>query len=320
MLSKCYIRWGILLDYSILSRTQGQLAHLKLLGCQIDVYDLSYTNQRNSDFPHAHPFHEFYYILGGKVTLKVGNKKQQLKKGDILFVASGIEHMYLSEESSNCEYVNIAFDLRMDQPSVGRSAKEQDDFRDLIEDENFLIQNLLAFGTRHVRDKGGCLRSLENIVQCLEQSYLGDFICLMSYEVCFFLSALQNFSDIVVREDFKDEVRRLSDRRAVPAIKMSEYIWNHCEENITIEQIADALGYSKRSAQRILSDYYSVGYSVLVTHYRVAKLKMALQNGTDTLESFSEKCGYNDTRVLSRNFMKITGMTVAKFKQNLKKQ
>lgn len=308
------------MDYSILSRTQGQLVHLKLLGCQIDVYDLSYTNQRNSDFPHTHPFHEFYYILGGKVTLKVGNKKQQLRNGDILFVASGIEHMYLSEESSDCEYVNIAFDFRMDQNSFGRSVKDQDDFRDLIEDEQFLIQNLLAFGTRHVKDSGGCRKSLENIISCLEQTYLGDFICLTSYEICFFISALQNFSETVVREDLKEEVSRLSDRRAVPAIKMSEYIWDHCEENITIEQIADALGYSKRSAQRILSDYYSVGYSVLLTHYRVAKLKMALQEGTDTLESFSEKCGYNDTRVLSRNFVKITGMTVAKFKKNIKDQ
>ncbi|MCI8598826.1 MAG: helix-turn-helix transcriptional regulator [Lachnospiraceae bacterium] len=226
--------------------------------------------------------------------------------------------MYLSEESFDCEYINIAFDICMNQGATGRSTKEQDDFQELIEDEHFLIHNLLVFGTRHVQDKGGCLKSLDDIVCCLEQSYLGDFICLMAYETCFFLSALQNFSDTVIREDFTEEVYRLSSKRAVPAIKISEYIWNHCEEDITIEQIADTLGYSKRSIQRLLSDYYSVGYSVLLTHYRIAKLKIALQNGTDTLNSFSEKCGYNDTRVLSRNFIKITGMTVAEFKQNLK--
>ncbi|MCI8598825.1 MAG: cupin domain-containing protein [Lachnospiraceae bacterium] len=68
------------MNYSILSRTRGQLSQLNLLGGQIVVYDFSYTNQRNKDFPHAHPFHEFYYILGGKATLKVGNKKLRLKK------------------------------------------------------------------------------------------------------------------------------------------------------------------------------------------------------------------------------------------------
>lgn len=308
------------MDYSNLEKIRGQFTQLNLLGSQIDVYDFTYTTHRTTDFPHTHPFHEFYYILDGRATFRLGNKKIQFQKGDILYVASGTEHMYLSDKSIRCEYANIAFNIFMNTTPNERNPKNRNDYHELIDDENFLIQNLLAFGTRHVQDDGSCLKSLEDIIYCMERSHLGDFICLMSYQICFFLSAMQNFSDVVIRADFKEEVQRLKSKRTSAAIQIAEYIWEHCEQDITIDQLADTLGYSRRSAQRILSDYYSVGYSVLLTHYRVARLKIALENGTDTLESFSEKCGYNDTRVLSRNFLKITGMTVAKFKKNLKEQ
>ena len=306
-------------DYHLLDRIAGLMSYLQLLTCQITIYDFCYTDQRTCDFPHAHPFHEFYFLLRGSACIWTKEREFHLKEGDLLYVAPKTQHCFVAERSPDCGYVNVAFDFLTSAVPSTTPYKTLLRCEEIEYDEQFLIRNLTAGGTRCVKDHNGCRQEVDSIVTCLGNTFFGDTIRLFAYETCFFLSALQNFSQVLTREDFPLIDQFIRNRTCVKAVMIAQYVWEHCDEDISIDTLADTLHYSKRSIQRMLDDYYSIGFSKLLNHYRVAKLKSALRNGTDTLESFAERCGYSNTRSLSRHFQEITGMTVAQYKQDLKR-
>lgn len=304
------------MNYGLFKRLSGVLTRINLLSSQFLVYDFSYTDQRKIDFPHAHPFHEFYFLLQGGARIQMDQAEYQLQAGDMLHVAPGSEHHFILDSLSHCGYLNVAFDICYNSDKTGGYFNQYIDFPECVDDERFLITNLVSQGSRMGHDSCGCWQEIDHIVTCLEQTYLGDVIKIFSYMSCFFIAALQNFSEVKTRADFPQIDQNIRKRLSTKAIDIAQYIWEHSDEDLSIEQVAQALNYSKRSIQRILADYYSVGFSTLLSHYRVARLKAALRTGTDTLESFSARCGYHNTRGLSRHFQEITGMTVAQFKQN----
>jgi len=47
--------------------------------------------------PHFHPFHELIVIMGGRMTLKVGDKEISARSGEMFFYGAGLVH----EETSD---------------------------------------------------------------------------------------------------------------------------------------------------------------------------------------------------------------------------
>ena len=294
--------------YHILDRTKGVNLKHTLLSGEVLLYDLGYTDSRGGiDFPHSHPFHEFYLVISGVACIITENTSRMLREGEILD----------PEGSRDCGYVNFAFDWFPSWPEAGSELVNH--FPEFAKDERFLIDNLFYNGTRQAVDTCGCRQEIEHIVDCLGQTYLGDLIKLASYEICFLISALQNFSTTLRRDDFPAIDRQARDRTAVKAMRIAQYIWDHSGQELTIEQAAEDLNYSKRHIQRILADYYAIGFSKLLSHYRVARLKIALRSGEETVERFAERCGYSDTKSLSRSFREVTGITISQYKRDLRR-
>ena len=302
------------MDYQVLERTKGRSARLLLLGCRIMVYDFGYIDGDQADVEHQHPFYEFNYIVRGQAKMKVGDRTYLLEEEQLLFIDSGQKHRFLADESENCAYVYVTFDIAWGKSDF---AIEGSGYEDLVEDEEYLIRNLLDGGSRCTPDRGGCKKSLLDMIECLKNAYLGDIISVLAYQTCFFMAAFRNFSDMVTRKDFALQDQRFSKKTSIQAVRIAEYLWENCVGKMSLQQAAEELGYSVRSIQRMLSDFYAVGYGELLSRYRVEHLKRALKAGTDTLESFSEKCGYQDTRSLERSFRKVTGKSVAQYRRQL---
>ena len=304
--------------YHILDRTKGVNLKHTLLSGEVLLYDLGYTDSRGGiDFPHSHPFHEFYLVISGVACIITENTSRMLREGEILYVAPGTRHCFDPEGSRDCGYVNFAFDWFPSWPEAGSELVNH--FPEFAKDERFLIDNLFYNGTRQAVDTCGCRQEIEHIIGCLEQTYLGDLIKLASYEICFLISALQNFSTTLRRDDFPAIDRQARDRTAVKAMRIAQYIWDHSGQELTIERAAEDLNYSKRHIQRILAGYYAIGFSKLLSHYRVARLKIALRSGEETVERFAERCGYSDTKSLSRSFREVTGITISQYKRDLRR-
>ena len=41
---------------------------------------------------HSHDYFEFYFFLGGDVSITIANKKQKLEKGDMILLPPGVKH------------------------------------------------------------------------------------------------------------------------------------------------------------------------------------------------------------------------------------
>ena len=67
--------------YHILDRTKGVNLKHTLLSGEVLLYDLGYTDSRGGiDFPHSHPFHEFYLVISGVACIITENTSRMLRK------------------------------------------------------------------------------------------------------------------------------------------------------------------------------------------------------------------------------------------------
>lgn len=97
--------------------------------------------------------------------------------------------------------------------------------------------------------------------------------------------------------------------------EVSEYIRQHCSENLSIEQLTDvAGGMSVAQLERLCKHIYQLTPSQLIQHERIKRALLLLRE-EHSITEIAQQCGYSDHSAFSRQFKCVVGMPPRRYRQ-----
>ncbi len=102
------------------------------------------------------------------------------------------------------------------------------------------------------------------------------------------------------------------------AFRVLDYIGEHFTEDISLDLLADHLGYDYNYLSGCISELFSVGFLRIVGEYRVRYACELLREGALPVSQIATAVGYDCLRSFNRNFKSITGTTPLAYKKRLR--
>ncbi len=97
--------------------------------------------------------------------------------------------------------------------------------------------------------------------------------------------------------------------------KSRDYIQNHLDEKITLDQAAAVANMSASHFCRVFKKATDMNFSEYVARIRVERAKEMLVESNYTMAHIAYDCGFNSVTDFNRTFKKITGLTPTEFRK-----
>ena len=91
------------------------------------------------------------------------------------------------------------------------------------------------------------------------------------------------------------------------------YIQDNLQSEITLQDVANHLGYSYFYISKRIRQVFQVPFTTLLSQYRVASAKMLLDSGKYTISQAALASGFGSIRTFNRIFLRLTGMTPSQY-------
>lgn len=101
------------------------------------------------------------------------------------------------------------------------------------------------------------------------------------------------------------------------ANKVSDYIEEHYTENISLREVADAMGYSDAYFCKIFKQCFEMSFISYLNSYRTKKAIDLLGDVTVSIKDISAMSGYRDANYFTRIFKKTTGVTPSEYRERV---
>jgi AraC-like DNA-binding protein len=252
-------------------------------------------------------------MLAGSTSALVDGVEIALNEGDLLYVGPGVPHHCVFNPKNEYCYLILSFELAGD----GEKRMHLEVLKEAMKDEQYLIQNILKRPFLHAKDSCGCRAEIDSICSCIAKKYMGSMIKFHNYVLNFFISALQSFSDYRLRPDVEQVINIGILNKAE---RIAAYIADHCCEALTVEQVSNALYFSPRHLQRIISEYYNIRFLDMLNYCRISRAKQLLCDTKYSIEYISSRCGYSNAQILSKHFKRNEGISPSMYRKKIRRE
>ncbi len=96
---------------------------------------------------------------------------------------------------------------------------------------------------------------------------------------------------------------------------MMLFLLNHYAEDISLDQMAKAVGYSKWYLSKVISSTFRCNFRTLVNSYRISMAQSLLLSTRNSINSIAYECGFKNQSSFNRVFLEISGVTPSIFRQ-----
>lgn len=113
------------------------------------------------------------------------------------------------------------------------------------------------------------------------------------------------------------QIMPLQQRSSDPGLvqKIVEFILSRYTDDISLEQLAQAVGYSKYHVSRCLNDTFGCNFRTLVNNYRINAAEEMLLHSDKTITSIAYACGFPNQSSFNRAFLKYCGMKPTQYRK-----
>ncbi len=262
----------------------------------------------SSRTPHYHDHYQICYVVNGNITHCQGNDSVSLTKGDTYIVSPGFVHKLRFEDECT-ELIMLDFSISLLQADFRQSYA----FR--------FLQDLQAHHDTGViplqltPDKNQRC-SLEALFQCLlrqqeancppELSAAASLVAAIVY----LLAQCYYENPISKRQPWNTADSEQILRRCIV------YVNTHYTKTLSAESLARKFGLSQSTLSAAFQQQTGLPVHKYIVQKRIQKAQMLIRSQEDmALSDVAAKCGYTDNSTFYRNFLKITGVSPAKYKE-----
>jgi len=97
---------------------------------------------------------------------------------------------------------------------------------------------------------------------------------------------------------------------------MVAYMNEHYTSQLSLDDVARAIGYSANYLSHCIKKRFSFGYPTLLSCIRVERAKTLLAETKKSSLEIAFECGFGSERNFNRQFKNITGSTAKKYKKS----
>ena len=256
--------------------------HQKQNTAQGEIYNL-YLYEGIALPPHFHKSFEVAYLTDGTAEFDVRGQTHSLTAGDFVMVLPFEEHAFRVPEDSRLSVTVFSADIAgsFSQAVTGMQG-ETAVFRCREAVRKFYENEVTA------ALPGPCIGISGGIPELL---------CRKAplYAVCAeYLSAVPLHP---------------RDRNSDILSQVLDYVEQHFREDISVESVARALGYSARSLSAAFRDTLRIPFRSLLNQYRFEYANRLLANGNSRITEVALESGFQSIRTFNRVFRELSGVT-----------
>ncbi len=284
----------IILDHQL----REQISH------DTTIFPITYFHDEFAHIPnrsgplHWHPDFEIATAKRAALDFQVGQQHIILEPGDSIFINGNVLHgiKQLSEGVPE-PMPNIVFSGNIIAPEA--SAIYQKYIEPIIRCDS-LTYILFKKGNLEVDAVNKSIENIYNALanrpQCYEMVVQRNLNCIFEY-------INNNFPKLS-----KSESTRIQINSQIRIQKMLSYIYEHYNETVTLEDIANSANISRSEAGRCFKTYMNRSPIDVLIQYRLQIARRMLEDKTLTLQEVSFACGFNSVNYFSRQFKKFYGV------------
>ena len=221
-----------------------------------------------------------HYVLAGRGTCIISNRKYVLQAGDSFLVYPDTTVHYYADNHEPWEYIWVGFN-GMDAESY-------------VEQTDFSQENPVLIG-HYAQD-------FPRLLQEIYQNYGTS-----QWENLAITGKLYALLSFLVRNAEHNQSRR---RDAGDCAKQAaDYIINHFAEPISVEELASQLSVSHSSLYRKFMRRYQVSPKRFLLEYRIDRACLLLATTTYSVQEISNSVGFDDPFYFSRAFKEMKGVS-----------
>lgn len=238
---------------------------------------------------HWHDEMEIIYVKKGQGLITVDLEQYIVNAGSILFIIPGQVHTIDQFEQASMEYENILF-----KPDILLAKKtdtcNSEFFLPLL-DGTFRIPTLFAPGMPYYKEIAACIDGADEICKTCPPAYqlvIKGQLFLMFYTL---------FSKCGEKET------RRKDNKSLEKMKLIiKYIENNYMEKITIEDMAEELGFSKSHFMKFFKNAFGTTFIDYLNEYRLTMASRLLISSESSILDIAAEVGFDNLSYFNRLF------------------
>lgn len=262
------------------------------------------SGPNQGDVPwHWHEEIELVYLSKGTLQCAVGNRRFPLRKGEVLFINTGIPHAFFEESGIPYEESDIVFHPRLIYGDVGS-----------IFYEKYILPlmrcpSMAGFAFRKDLDwqREAALSIKEAVTVCRTKPELYEFTVR---------EALTNVFTLLLRHN-SGELQQTEARSSflMERVKrMLDYFHSHYQKSISVEQLAKQANICKRECQRDFKKVLGLTPTQYFEQYRLAMSLRLLTESSCSIIEIADQCGFQSPSYFTKLFREKYGVTPTAFR------
>lgn len=276
---------------------------------QLSDYDLSVRYLEKLDescveFTHTHLNYEIYYILEGRMRMRIGGQEHLLLPNHFILIPPGVSHGAVYDPDEPKVYVVFVFGVHQNSEAVSKRRSPEHEF--VRQFESALREQLYVIA----EDKNNCRDILFLLQREYAEKRLGYKILLVDYCREYFVKLLRN-----ILAGGEQAVTEPDSGQANLAIEITKFMHKHYHENISLDDVSKAFHITPRHVTRIFSDYFGTSFRKTLSIYRLNYAKNYLCYSDKPVEEIADLVGISAPQTLYRLFKENEGMTISEYRK-----
>lgn len=247
-----------------------------------------YISRRQVLKPCPIRFHTHLEVLlleSGSATVTIGGRRWELEPGDLYLAFPNIPH---GIEAADGSAVVLLADMAQ-QPALHDLLTHKQPAQPVLRRGEYPEIVTASFSRMSSLEKTAPYR----------QTVLSGYACAMLGE----LLHLTELTDRDVDDGLLD--------------KLILFLLENYTRDLSLEETAKALGYSKFYISRLVSAAFGTNFRTLLNTYRVSMAQNLLVTSTKTISQIAETCGFQNQSSFNRVFLQQCGITPSGYRREM---
>jgi AraC-like DNA-binding protein len=101
-------------------------------------------------------------------------------------------------------------------------------------------------------------------------------------------------------------------------IEAEKYLIKNIKNSVTIEQVAEKVGVSKRKLQQKFKDHFGISIQTYLTRKRMERAAILLEGTSHPIKVIANDCGYGTINSFIKTFRKVNKTSPAQWRKQIK--